>query len=491
MRMLRTGGLVMLSSLLAFTLVSPATAQTAEQPPSSGATVTEPVVDLTFAPGQTEQRVRSTLRVQNPEKAEIVYVLDRSQSNGVAVDAMRNRGLNFVRQFVGDPADPTDGLIPGATFAFATTNSYNSNDPYLHRTDAVAFTSDQDLLARQFGNLRVAGPNSEEPLPEERGTADENKDLTPMSRALFEISRDDETITSKRSGDASQVIVYATDGLPRGVEGQTAAGCAPTAFNDPGRDGRVGTADDVSLRQALDSIRNRQQKLVLFGYDDANADCYQAIADAVGGVYLRGGQGGLVNEVPARTRRLLNQANVTTADLRPNPEQDASGDNISGTGCVLRGDRRINPQPPYRDKLAPFEVEYTVDYRLRDWAQPGQYTCRLVWRVDGVRRAVQQINVTVQAADGSTSSTTNPGGVTTTQPGGDVTTTQPGGDVTTTQPGGDVTTTQPGGDGTTASGRLPLTGASGVFSLAALALLLLAGGATTLFVMRRRRGGEV
>lgn len=280
-------------------------------------------------------------------------------------------------------------------------------------------------------------------------------DRDALFRALHE-SATNPGLSFRQEADVARIVLVAGNDIGYDTDiSSTFDQCENTETNDPGVDGQAGTADDITVDQAVDELLGVGRKLLFvnFGNDEAR-DCGSQIAEATGGFGLDGDDASDFQSIPTRIQEMTDT--IEWVDLTVEP-----GD------CPL--DVAFGPEPLYGPIQRGESVAFIETVTAPADLAPGTYECSVFGVAEGVTRAEQQLSITVAGGGGTTTTTS--------------------GETTTTTTGDAPTTTARPISAAPAGGTLPFTGSHTIPVLIG-ALLLVGGGVTAVVLMRRRQGED-
>jgi len=331
------------------------------------------VVNLTLGAGESAKVAKVLHLDAQPEFADIIIAIDTTGSMGGAIAQAKTEAIQI--------CNAVKMAIPGARFAVVDFKDYDrtlvigspsstayggpGDYPYLPRT--VGFVADCMTFAAAINTMSASGGG----------------DFAEAYNRVFFEAFSDPVLVADRNPQAVQFLVVLGDAPPhdpvQNMTGFPSCGSQPPV--DPGRDMIVGDADDLHTVQTIAGLSANNITLLMIRYNNSiPLACYKELAGPTGGEAVNAGSGPslsaeIVSLVMARA------AQINRVDLEVSPL------------CPLG--ISFSPAPPYGPFTAPVDIPFTETITAPTLA--GDYACTVTAVVDGARRAVQLINVTVTA----------------------------------------------------------------------------------------------
>ncbi len=332
-----------------------------------------PLVTLTLSPGQSATIDKVLHLDAAPEFADIIIAIDTTGSMGGAIAQAKMEAIQI--------CNAVKMSIPGARFAVVDFKDYDrtlvigspsstayggpGDYPYLPRT--VGFVADCMTFAAAINTMSANGGG----------------DFAEAYNRVFFEAYSDPVLVADRNPQAVQFLVVLGDAPPHDPVQNTTGfpACGSQSPVDPGRDMVVGDADDLHTAATIAGLSANNITLLMIRYNNSiPLDCYKELAGPTGGDAVNAGSGSslsaeIVSLVMARA------AQINRVDL-----------DVTCSGPVAVS---FSPSPPYGPFTAPVDIPFTETITAPTLA--GDYACTVTAVVDGARRAVQLINVTVTA----------------------------------------------------------------------------------------------
>ncbi len=218
---------------------------------STSLTPISEIVD-TICPDETLAATVTTFIPTVPSKADILFAFDTTGSMGGVLNHTKNKAQKIL--------DELSALITDVQFGVVDFRDYGGSD-YPYQVDQ-AITNNQTLIKNAINSLSVGGG----------GDGPES-----YTRVLFESYSDNSL--GFRSDARKFVIMFGdnvphddnlNEGVPSPPINPDGVYCGGVCFLDRGRDGVLGTADDLDLQPVLDQMKiNQTTLLYVHRIDDA------------------------------------------------------------------------------------------------------------------------------------------------------------------------------------------------------------------------------
>ena len=320
-------------------------------------------VTVTLDPGESTT-VEKTLHLDRlPGTADIVIAIDTTGSMGAAIAQAKAEATAMVNDI--------QAQIPGARFAVVDFRDYpfgpfgGAGDfPYLLK---APLTSSAATVQAAI-NTMTAGGGGDGP--------------EANNRVFFEAYSDPALLYS----GAPKFLVVLADNIGHDPNQQASFSNCPNASPvDPGRDGIVGTADDITTASAIAGLNANDITLFMIAYSSSRLGCYQQLSAATGGSAAVGGGGAtLSSQIIAAIEADASSLEEVTLQV--------------SAGCPLG--IAFDPAPPYGPFTVPASgLDITFTETITAPGTEGAYACTVTAIADGAVRAVQNVNATVVDPD--------------------------------------------------------------------------------------------
>ncbi len=326
---------------------------------------TQAVVTQNAGPGESIT-VNKTLHLDaQPAFADIVLAIDTTGSMQPAIDQAKAEAAQLCTDI--------KAQIPGARFAVVDFKDYPTlpeaelgDYPYLNKTPG--FVADCATVQLAIDTMMASGGGD---LAE------------PYNRVFFEAYSDPLLVYNPQP---LKFLIVLGDAPPHDPTQTAAPSCGDQPPVDPGRDGIVGTADDLETEAVTAGLNANSINLFMVFYNTGNIpfQCYEQLVVAAGGtefdVVFGGSAGALSNEL---VQAVLNKASeIRRINLVVSP------------GCPLTFS--FNPAFPRGPFTAPVNINFVETITAPTTG--GAFSCTVTAEVDGVNRATEINNITVVAA---------------------------------------------------------------------------------------------
>jgi hypothetical protein len=333
-------------------------------------------VSLTLAPGAS-WNTSQTLHLDSlPPKADIVLAVDTTGSMGAAIANAKADAVSIVNRI--------KSSIPGSRFAVVDFKDYPLS-PFGAPTDypynlVTALTADASSVQAGLNTLSPGGGGD---LPES------------LNRVFFEAYSDPALLYDANA--PRFLIVLADDIGHDSTQQSTFSACpntfhntvdGPIALNDPGRDGTLGTADDLKTKPTLDGLKANNTNVSFVTYNPGGGtpgtvNCHTQMAAYTGGLQTsHGATDSLADEIVTLVKQAA--AKVDEVQFSVAPE--------SFTPWVS-----FSPPPPYGPFTAPRDIPYEMKITVPAGTSTGNYEFTVRAVADGSPRATQLVKVAVRS----------------------------------------------------------------------------------------------
>lgn len=266
-----------------------------------GASVVPDTVEFTLNPGETATESKDVCIPAVPAMADVLFSFDLTGSMGGILDTAKTNGIDIITGLEGTGVDIQYGVSSHMDYV----GSYEScgYGPYYYGDASYGdypYALDQSITSVVFDVT-----NAINGLSLGYG-ADGPEDYT---RVFYE-SYADET-TGWRTG-AKKVMVHFGDNVPHdcNLEEGISGGTWTTGV-DPGRDGSVGTSDDLDLQTVLDGMATNNVMLIECHTSTASQDHWLYWVGITGGTLEFTGSASLVDDVISAVTEGLTTPEVT------------------------------------------------------------------------------------------------------------------------------------------------------------------------------------
>jgi hypothetical protein len=332
-------------------------------------------ISLTLAPGAA-WNTSQTLHLDTlPPKADIVFAVDTTGSMGAAIADAKADAASIVNRI--------KASIPGSRFAVVDFKDYpippfGGPDDYPY--DLVTpLTADASLVQTGLNGLSAGGGGD---LPES------------SNRVFFEAYSDPALAYDP---NAPRFLVVLADDIGHdSTQQSTFSACpntfwetvdGPTPLNDPGRDGELGTSDDLKTKQTLDGLKANNTNVSFVTYNPGlgtpgTANCHAQMATYTGGLQTtHGATDSLADEIVTLVKQAA--AKVDEVEFAVAPVSFASWLTFS-------------PPPPYGPFTAPRDIPYEMKITVPPGTAAGDYEFTVQAVADGSPRASQLVKIAVR-----------------------------------------------------------------------------------------------
>jgi hypothetical protein len=317
-----------------------------------------------------------------PQRADIFFAIDITGSMGGALKEVQKGAVSMMEQIAAAIPDVRFGLISHmdypntydscgykGTYGIATLGDY----PY--KLDQK-LTTDQDVVTAALNALQLKSTQSGGDLPES------------YTRVLYELYSDPE-ITWR--DDAKKIVIYWNDALPHSCD--VALDCPSLAsFSmgaDPGRDGILGTADDLELEDVLGELDDRNISLITLhnGFFSNYWKCYSEKTTGGGAFELN-----MNGTVPDGTDLATYVASIIISQL-------GHINNMSLEVCTEGFESWLTSVDPSQHEDISLTVDQFFDYQIEltvpEDTAPGRYAFTVCAVGDGAKYAGQSVVIDV------------------------------------------------------------------------------------------------
>lgn len=230
-----------------------------------------PLVEATLKEGESHTETLTGTVAGAPSAGDVMFVLDLTGSMGGVLNNAKVNSINIMNAI--------NGLIPNTNFGLMShmdyvgsfsgcgyASTYGGSMDYPYSLDA-ALTADLATVSSGINGLTLGygydGPEN-------------------YTRPLWELSND--TNIGWRDGSKKIAIAW-LDNVPHDCEVYSLIGGSGTTGPDPGRDGIVGTPDDLAFVQTLEELKaNNISLITLFnGPSGSTFDLWSAASQLTGG----------------------------------------------------------------------------------------------------------------------------------------------------------------------------------------------------------------
>ena len=302
-----------------------------------------------------------------PPKADIMIVMDLTGSMGGALNNVKTNAVSIMNQIRGMIPDTRFGVISLMDYNNGT---YGSSGDYPYRLNR-RLTDSTTAVSNAISALALGGG----------GDGPES-----YTRALYESYSD--TVIGWRQGTKRFVLLWG-DNLPHDLN--CALDCALTSINtgaDPGRDGIIGTSDDLNLTSVLTGLSNNNITFISLHNGDYNP-YWQCYSQKTGGNSF---QIDFDGTVPNGT----NIATYLAGLLRRDVEHI---DTLTLKICTPGYENWLNTLTPrfYTnvDLDTAKDFNYDIAIRVPDTTSPGIYRFNVCAIGDGAEYTSQSVTITV------------------------------------------------------------------------------------------------
>ncbi len=322
-------------------------------------------LSLTLAPGAS-WTVAQTLHLDaTPPKADVVLAVDTTGSMGAAIADAKTDAISIVGRI--------QSAIPGARFAVVDFKDYpfapfggGSDYPYLLRS---GLTSDGAGVQAAVNAMTAGGGGD---LPES------------FNRVFFETYSDPHLAYD---ANAPRFLIVLGDDIPHDTsQNGFFTACPNTSLTDPGRDGTVGTSDDLRTRATLDGLKTNNTNVSFVTYNPSGGtpgtpQCHAQLAAYTGGQQVtHGATDSLADEIVALIRQAASRVDAVELVVDEGFDSWVSFD----------------PPPPYGPFTTPRDVPYEMTVTVPEGTEPGTYTFSVRAEADGATRATQSVRIEVR-----------------------------------------------------------------------------------------------
>ncbi len=271
------------------------------------ASITPSVLTAQLAPGQSTGEVKEVSIPDVPPKADVIFAFDVSSSMGGIIDAAKiNAGL-IIESLDGIPGvDIQYGVMsymdyPSSYSSCGYSAIYGIDNDYAYSLDQ-AVTDDSTAVTNTINGLTLGNGSD---LPQD------------YTRIMYESYADPSV--GWRSG-ARRILVNFGDNVPHDCNlNEGVSGGIWSTGGDPGRDGNMGTADDLDLQTVLlEMAANGVILLECHTTMDASTHWTYWTSLTGGGFYITG-SGSLVEDITAAVQDALEVSMVYDLHLEASP----------------------------------------------------------------------------------------------------------------------------------------------------------------------------
>ncbi|HEV3478450.1 MAG TPA: PxKF domain-containing protein [Gaiellaceae bacterium] len=336
-------------------------------------------VNVTLAPGASWQTSQTLHLDSLPPRADIVLAVDTTGSMGAAITDARSDATGIVNRI--------KSSIPGSRFAVVDFKDYplspfgNVDDfPYRLVRD---LTGDPAVVEAGLGELVASGGGD---LPES------------INRVFYEAYSDP---ALAYAANTPRFLVVLADDIGHDSTQQTTFSACPNTFHntvdgaipldDPGRDGTLGTSDDLRTKQTLDALKANNTNVSFVTYNPGlgtpgTADCHAQMAAYTGGI-----------QATHETTDSLADEIVTIVKQAAARVDEVQFEVDEGFESWVE----FSPPLPYGPFVAPRDIPYDMKITVPAGTVPGTYTFSVRAAADGSSRAEQVVTVRVRSLGAS------------------------------------------------------------------------------------------
>jgi hypothetical protein len=338
-------------------------------------------ISLTLAPGASWKTAQTLHLDSLPPKADIVLAVDTTGSMGAAIANARADATSIVNR--------VKSSIPGARFAVVDFKDYpfapfgwpGPDPPADYPYDLVTgLTADPSVVQAALDGLSASGGGD---LPES------------LNRVFLETASDPGLAYD---ANAPRFLVVLADDIGHDSTQQTTFSACPNTFwdtvdgaiplDDPGRDGELGTGDDLHTKARLDALKVNNTNVSFVTYNPTGGTpgtptCHTQMATYTGGLQTsHGATDSLADEIVTLVKQAA--AKVDEVEFATSPASFMSW-------------LTFTPPTPYGPFTAPRDIPYEMKVTVPAATTPGDYQFTVQALADGSPRAIQNVKIAVRA----------------------------------------------------------------------------------------------
>jgi hypothetical protein len=348
------------------------------------ATLTPANIAATRIPGQilAEHKVLHMPADVSPPKADILFIMDLTGSMSGELANVRTNSINIMNQISTLIPDSRFGVLSHMDYngSFTSTSpcaysaGYGGGIDYPYQRNR-ALTTDINAVSTSLNTLTIGGGG------------DSPEDYT---RVLYETYAD--ALIGWQPG-AKRIILFWQDDIPHDCNYNLDCGLAPRISGpDPGRDARVGTADDLSLQDVLASVAQNNIALIALhsGAYLSQWDCY---AKKTGGNAFKINEDGSIPggiDIATYIKGLIQKQVKHLDTLR-----------LAVTTPGFETWLTSSTPPYYTDITLDVAKDFQFDITLQSpvSTSPGLYNFNVTAKGDGTEYVSQQVALTLTSAN--------------------------------------------------------------------------------------------